>query len=41
MELTEKEKQIVLELVNGVPLGNINPEILKDFVGLKIKLESK
>lgn len=40
MELTEQEQKIVLELVNSISLGNIAPEILKDFVDLKLKLES-
>lgn len=39
MELTEKEKQIVLDLINGLQFGSVHPESIQDFVGLKTKLE--
>jgi len=38
MELTDLQKQIILDLINGVQLGNVSDEVLKEIIDLRQKL---
>lgn len=38
MKLTDLQKQIILDLINGVQLGNVSDEVLKEIIDLRQKL---
>lgn len=38
MELTDLQKQIILDLINGVQLGNVSDEVIKEIINLRQKL---
>ena len=38
MELTDLQRQIILDLINGVQLGNVSDEVLKEIIDLRQKL---
>ena len=37
-DLTDLQKQIILDLINGVQLGNVSDEVLKEIIDLRQKL---
>jgi hypothetical protein len=38
MELTQTQKQIILDLINQVQLGNVSDEVVKEIIDLRQKL---